>query len=386
MKDKRRTLDKRYNSLETQKIRKSQQIKERGITLIALVVTVIILLILAGVTLNIALSDNGLFSKTKKATEDYKQAQSEEEEAIRQISTQFYSDYVGAKVTGYSPKTDTVKIEGTTSGVDSKTDSNGKQLEGVADDFSQTFTTKEISWRVWDYDGNTLRIIGDPTTDALTLKGAAGYNNGVWAIDNICRTLYSNEEKGAIATNLKRTDIQKVSTYDYTKYKHKESGDNTWEEITTNSNDENLIYFGESKTYEASNQYPAMWNENDKEWTYEYSKDNGSSGEDKECKKWEEIGTKDGKMEGTMNQKSKETTFKESYYYHNYKESEFINGAYYDLIFKESNDGQPAKEYWLAGRYVQRLNNCWNFGLQCVGADGSNYNYVSGHNMCFSDR
>ena len=39
--------------------------KEKGITLVALVVTVIILLILAGVTLNIVLGDNGLIRENK---------------------------------------------------------------------------------------------------------------------------------------------------------------------------------------------------------------------------------------------------------------------------------------------------------------------------------
>ena len=48
--------------------------KERGITLIALIITIIILLILAGVTINVILGENGLFSIAKQAGEDYKQA------------------------------------------------------------------------------------------------------------------------------------------------------------------------------------------------------------------------------------------------------------------------------------------------------------------------
>ncbi len=48
--------------------------KERGITLIALIITIIILLILAGVTINLILGENGLFNTTKQAGEDYKQA------------------------------------------------------------------------------------------------------------------------------------------------------------------------------------------------------------------------------------------------------------------------------------------------------------------------
>lgn len=51
---------------------------ERGITLIALVITIIILLILAGVVINIVLGDNGLLKKTSEAVNKYKQAETNE--------------------------------------------------------------------------------------------------------------------------------------------------------------------------------------------------------------------------------------------------------------------------------------------------------------------
>ena len=41
--------------------------KENGITLIALVVTIVVLLILAGVSIRLVLSDNGIISKAKQA-------------------------------------------------------------------------------------------------------------------------------------------------------------------------------------------------------------------------------------------------------------------------------------------------------------------------------
>ncbi len=345
MREKRKTLDEKDNNLKFKKLNNKQKIQELGITLIALVVTIIILLILAGVTLNIALSDGGLFSKTKKAAEDYKQEESEEEESIRQITTQLYSEYVGAKVTGYSP------AEGTGSCTVEK--------EKTGHDTNQTFNTESISWRVWDYDGSTLRIIGDPTEKKLTLKGAAGYNNGVWAIDNICKTLYSNEDKGAIATNLKRTDIQSVSTYDYTQYKHEPSD---WHEVTEDGT-ENVIHFGETKTYNDNHQYPTMWGKNDKDWTYEYRKGE-MIGKDKECKKWEIIG--DGKLDNTMNEGNSDTEFRQSYYVHDYKENEFINTAYYDLIFKKTESGDR-DSFWLEGRYAFLRDDGCNFGLQDCG-------------------
>ncbi len=48
--------------------------KNKGITLIALIITIIILLILAGVTINLILGENGLFRTAQKAGEDYEKA------------------------------------------------------------------------------------------------------------------------------------------------------------------------------------------------------------------------------------------------------------------------------------------------------------------------
>ena len=51
---------------------------QRGITLIALVVTIIVLIILAGVSINMIVGDNGIIIQAQKAAEDTKQAQEKE--------------------------------------------------------------------------------------------------------------------------------------------------------------------------------------------------------------------------------------------------------------------------------------------------------------------
>ncbi len=65
-------------NLQLRNKKKVQKLKEKGITLIALVVTIIILLILAGVTLNMAMSGDGLLAKARKAATDYNQKAIEE--------------------------------------------------------------------------------------------------------------------------------------------------------------------------------------------------------------------------------------------------------------------------------------------------------------------
>jgi len=62
--------------------------KERGITLIALIVTIIVLLILAGVTISLAVNNNGIFNKAKTAGNTYQKAQYNEETGINTADTE----------------------------------------------------------------------------------------------------------------------------------------------------------------------------------------------------------------------------------------------------------------------------------------------------------
>ena len=88
---------------------KKTKLKEKGITLIALVVTIIILLILAGVTLSLATSGNGLFSRARNAADSYKKAQDDEEKLMENLTKEmdkispknvvtFVSDEKGNKI------------------------------------------------------------------------------------------------------------------------------------------------------------------------------------------------------------------------------------------------------------------------------------------------
>ena len=61
------------------KMNKKTSIAEKGITLVALVVTIIILLILAGVTLNLVLSNNGLIGRAKQGITKYQEASHNEQ-------------------------------------------------------------------------------------------------------------------------------------------------------------------------------------------------------------------------------------------------------------------------------------------------------------------
>ena len=72
---------------------KDREIQEKGITLIALVVTIIILLILVGVTISQITGENGLVKKAKEAVEKYKNASEEEQIQLGKID-QYVSDNI----------------------------------------------------------------------------------------------------------------------------------------------------------------------------------------------------------------------------------------------------------------------------------------------------
>jgi type II secretory pathway pseudopilin PulG len=65
-----------------------QEAKTRGITLIALIITIIILLILAGISLS-TLNDDGLFGRAKKAASAFTNATEYEQAIVNQINLEY---------------------------------------------------------------------------------------------------------------------------------------------------------------------------------------------------------------------------------------------------------------------------------------------------------
>ena len=59
---------------------------QKGITLVALVITVIILIILAGITFTIVLGEDGLIAKTKRGAQNYQTAAADEQKILEDIN------------------------------------------------------------------------------------------------------------------------------------------------------------------------------------------------------------------------------------------------------------------------------------------------------------
>lgn len=79
---------------------------ERGITLVALVVTIVVLLILAGVTVTYALSNNGIFAKAKDTAKVSEQATIRD--AVSSAQAECMMEYYDASKTVKTPATDLI--------------------------------------------------------------------------------------------------------------------------------------------------------------------------------------------------------------------------------------------------------------------------------------
>ena len=81
--------------------------QEKGITLIALVVTIVVLLILAGVSISLVLNNNGVISKAKDAKNQYAEAQTNDEKQLNEVS-----DWIDTKVGDTTGGDSVTKIDG----------------------------------------------------------------------------------------------------------------------------------------------------------------------------------------------------------------------------------------------------------------------------------
>jgi len=66
--------------------------REKGITLVSLVVTIIILIILAGVSIHLTLGENGMITMAKKAKENIELSQIEEQEKLNELYAQMETE------------------------------------------------------------------------------------------------------------------------------------------------------------------------------------------------------------------------------------------------------------------------------------------------------
>ena len=134
----------------------------KGITLIALVITIIVLLILAGVTINLTLGENGIFRTAEQAGKNYTQAQEQELAGLANFENTINNIIAGTgSGNTNTPPSEEIDIpEGIGTAIN--VENYGKKVVGYSSKSSSGYTG---DWRLFYQDAEYTYIIMDGVTD-----------------------------------------------------------------------------------------------------------------------------------------------------------------------------------------------------------------------------
>ena len=206
-----------------------------AITLIALVVTIVVLIILAGISISVILGENGLVAKVKKAASQTEEAVANDEMGIYMASLridkdagsgQRLADYLSSNVgndgledflnngdghaqVAYKGNKFLVNLDDYTFTYLGKSDgqgvnrhikqilnNNNEDVPGIAMVEAGEIETEDLGWRVLSVNSDgTVNLIANRNTGfEVSISGINGYTNGVKALNDICSKLYGNLE------------------------------------------------------------------------------------------------------------------------------------------------------------------------------------------------
>ena len=330
---------------------------ERGITLLALIITVVILIILAAVTINITLN-NGLINQAKQAGEDTMQAAEDEQQMLEDAASYIngiLADTNKAKTLVQAFKDGEIQVgdyvdytpdphDPITVGTDKTgyTDEDG--YLGTTD---QTYSqdTTNTHWRVLGLteDGNSVMLLGsqikqDGDDPYLVIQGAEGYLKAEDTLNEICG-LYHNSALAQETRSIKIEDINRVLggvTVDYEQRTVTLDGDSS----NTNIGDTTPY---SSYTYRSGDYSPESY-------PNEVS---------------EQIGTQVKGDYYSYNIANEETSGLDYNYLHS--KGLIISERGYNMLFEDTvDDANSSKAYWLASSGVYAASYEARFSLGIV--------------------
>ena len=365
---------------------------QKGITLIALVITIIVLLILAGVSIAMLTGQNGILTQAQnaKTTTANKSAEEKVKLSVMGARADDGTLTVGKLRTelanyGGTVEGDTFPVTATVDGKSFTVDDKGNvELAGekqpvtregieVGDYVSytpdtatektydadklkkggytstQTVKKEDLNWRVLrKNDDGSIDLIGDATGNSVYFSGSLGYNNGVYLLNDICKELYSNSTHHITARSVNLEDMEKWLT---------DSGKTARAGYTNSSSGKK---YGETKEYKGSNSYtPDIYGKTEDESANYYSEPTTNT-------YTPASGT--ATADNTLNAK-------QTYYYIPINQTNYGDGA---TVLSSSN------YYWVAARYVICSSSGAGFGLRVAGSGmgGSDMFYSYSSTYC----
>lgn len=394
----------------------------KGITLIVLVITIIVLLILAGISIATLTGQNGILSRANDAKKDTQIAEVKErsktdilgvqsenngnisKKQFIEILNKYFKDVPSEK--NLPEDLSTLILE--------TTDKYGKHEIRISDIYNGKFSdnavsiptglevgstvtytprgtyiwkaeycssTKTIStddikldsgldnykinsWKVLDIDNETEKITliaSTPTTGTVYLGEAQGYNNGVTLLNEACSNLYGDINKGITARSINIEDIE---------------GKMTDEALAEAHSYQNAAKYGEqvSNAYTSSNYYPSIYA---KEVLSVINGNKNNSG----LAISEQTGLIKSTAENATSGYLKATSSIQPYQTYWYRSNQDMqtsfknasNGVnYYNLLMPNGNSAM----YWVASRCIYTYSDNCSFLIRYVCSD-----YVGAHGM-----
>ena len=226
--------------------------ENKGITLIALIITIIILLILVGVSVNLLIKGD-LFGSAEKAVSGTNDKVAQEQTRVDELMGRLedvnnksskhnwqYTDNtraqirctcekckafndgdstgrtlsIGQQIGETESKTASTSITGEKSGVSQGITDGKLTASDYGTNGSQTLAlnAEETKWVVFGYEDKDndglnevlLLTTEDPTTNTIRFYGAAAYNNAVEEINRMCKELYGTNARGMTIEDVNR--------------------------------------------------------------------------------------------------------------------------------------------------------------------------------------
>ena len=181
---------------------------QKGITLVALVITIIVLVILAAVSINAVMND-GLIKNAETAVGKYEAAKEKEETELGNLLQKIENakgkvkwEQEGNKITGTLPNGDekefTVgnKVTYTSAGQDEYPVT--EEESGVSGALQTIRRPEQITWYVLGVDEGRLQLLGD-TTSSVVFDGTTGFTNYVSVINSMFDAFYGNHSVETVA-------------------------------------------------------------------------------------------------------------------------------------------------------------------------------------------
>ncbi len=221
---------------------------EKGITLVALVVTIVVLLILAGVSINLVLGNNGIIAKAKEAETKSAEASQNDLKGMNALAEEMNN------ALGEKPKVDLSKYKiGDSVNYTCDPASSSYTLESKYSGYSSNQTiaqTTGLTWKVLNVDkeNDTVDIIStNPTSSTVIFANILGYNNGPYLMNEICKAQYSNKTLGVNARSINLLDMEKHLTADGITARNAYQYDSS------------TAKYGTTKTYPSNTKYPSLY-------------------------------------------------------------------------------------------------------------------------------